>query len=293
MTSREHKRPEVVTAERIKEKTRIRRLRSVRELAARVQYAPDGSRVFLRFSTAQRLEHQILIVTFGTLAVTGLLQRYSQYGLVDLMIRVFGGIDTLRVLHHLTAIIMILQSLYHVQQMLVTWLVKRERGGMWPQLDDLRNLVQTVMFNLNLVQEKPKYDRFSIEEKLEYWAMLWGTPVMIITGLIMWFPIAITAIFPGDIIPVSRAIHGWEAVLATLAIFIWHTYHVLIKEQNSSIFTGTLTEEEMRHQHPLEHRRIIAAYQYLQKISRNRSVNSETVTNETKHESTHKLGQAD
>ncbi len=294
LTSKNHELPEeVVSAERIKKKARIRRMRSVRELAARVQFAPDGSRAFLRFSTAQRIEHWVLLVTFTILAVTGLLQRYSRHLLVDLMIRGFGGIEAVRVLHHLCAIIMILQSIYHVQQILVVWLVKRERGGMWPKLDDFRNLVQIVMFNLGLASEKPKFDRFSIDEKIEYWAMLWGTFVMIITGIIMWFPLAVTALFPGDVIPVSRAIHSWEAVLATLAIIVWHMYHVTIKEQNTSIFTGTLTEEEMLHSHPLEHRRIIAAYQYLQKISRRNSVNSETVKNETRHESAHKLGQAD
>ncbi len=139
---------------------------------------------------------------------------------------------------------------------------------MWPYLKDFKDLIQMVKFNLGLVKERPEFDRFTAEEKIEYWALIWGTVLMIITGLIMWFPITATSVLPGDIIPVSRALHGWEAVLATLAILTWHTYHVVIKERNRSIFTGIMTEEEMRHNHPLEYRRILAAYEYLQRISR-------------------------
>lgn len=137
---------------------------------------------------------------------------------------------------------------------------------MWPYFRDSRDLFQMVAFNLGLARERPEFDRFSIEEKLEYWALLWGTPLMIITGLIMWFPLVVTSVLPGDAIPVSRALHGWEAILAALAILTWHMYHTLVKEQNRSIFTGTMTETEMQHAHPLEYQRILAAHEYLQKV---------------------------
>ena len=258
---------EGVSIERIKQRARARKLREARLLASRLQVAADGTRTFVRFSQAQRLEHQLLMVSFTTLAITGLLQRYSQYFLPGAIINGLGGIDTVRTIHHLAALIMIGQSVYHLGQILATWFVKRERGSMWPYPSDFLNLFAMLWFNLGLGKERPKFDRFTPEEKIEYWALLWGTPLMIITGLCLWFPVVVTRVLPGEAIPIALALHTWEAVLATLAILTWHMYHTLIKERNYSIFSGKMTEEQMRHEHPLEYRRIIAAPEHLQKMN--------------------------
>ncbi len=252
---------------RIKQKARARKLRSIRRLASQVQIGPDGTRSFIRFSRAQRIEHAILIASFGTLVVTGLLQTFSDLAAVGFVIRLAGSIDTLRMIHHLAAVVLIAQSAYHVVKMLEVWIVQRERGAMWPQFQDLFDLIQMIKFNLGLTEERPEFDRFTIEEKLEYWAMLWGTPLMIVTGLILWFPSVFTRILPGELVPIALALHGWEAKLATLAILTWHTYNVIIKETNRSVFTGTMTEQEMQHSHPLEYRRILAAHEFLLKLS--------------------------
>lgn len=253
--------------EQIKKKARARKLRAARSLAGRMQVTTNGTRVFIRFSQAQRLEHQLLIVSFTTLAITGLLQRYSEYYLPGAIINDLGGIDTIRTIHHLAAVLMILQSVYHLGYILAIWFVKRERGSMWPYLSDFLNLFRMLSYNVGLAKERPQFDRFTPEEKIEYWALLWGTPLMIITGLFLWFPTIVTRLLPGEAIPIALALHTWEAVLATLAILTWHMYHVLIKERNLSIFNGKMSEEQMRHEHPLEYRRIIAAHDYLQKIN--------------------------
>ena len=178
-----------------------------------------------------------------------------------------GNVETVRTIHHIAATGLALQAVYHVQQILVMWFVKRERGSMWPSVADFRNLVQVMMFNLGLTKQRPESDRFSVEEKLEYWALLWGTPVMGVTGAILWFPTVAASVLPGESIPIAQAIHKWEAILATLAIITWHMYHTNIKEKNRSIFNGTMTEEEMQHAHPLEYRRILAAHEHWQRIS--------------------------
>ncbi|MCP4540196.1 MAG: hypothetical protein GY832_23910 [Chloroflexi bacterium] len=266
-SSRNSERAEgAVSIEQIKNRARTRKLRTVQSLAERMQVAPDGSRVFIRFNRSQRLQHQVLTVSMAALSVTGLLQTFSHFLVVRWIIQVLGDVDTLRTIHHLASIALALLSFYHVWQVLVMWFVKRELGGMWPSIRDFRDLGQMVMYNIGLAQKRPESDRFSIEEKLEYWAMLWGTPLMGITGMFMWFPIAVTSVFPGVVVPVAKAIHKWEAILATLAILIWHMYHTVIKERNRSIFTGTMTEKEMHHTHPLEYRRILAAHKYLQKM---------------------------
>ena len=253
--------------EQIKKKARARKLRAARSLAGRMQVTANGTRTFIRFSQAQRLEHQLLIVSFTTLAITGLLQRYSEYYLPGAIINGLGGIDTVRTIHHLAAVIMILQSAYHLGNIMVLWIVKRERGSMWPHQSDFTNLLGLIRYNVGLAGNRPQFDRFTPEEKIEYWALLWGTPLMIITGLFLWFPAIVTRLLPGEAIPIALGLHTWEAVLATLAILTWHMYHVSLKERNFSIFNGKMTEEQMRHEHPLEYRRILAANEYLQKIN--------------------------
>lgn len=256
-----------ISVEQIKREALDRRIRTARSLAERIQVEPDGSRVFVRFQPSERREHTILMLTFGTLAVTGLLQTFSSLPPVGLLIQFVGGVDAIRVIHRLAAIISAGQSVFHVWRILETWFVKRQRGGMWPHLRDFRNLVQMVMFNIGLTKEMPQFDRFTIEEKLEYWALLWGQLVMGTTGFVMWFPLIVTAILPGEVFPVAQALHRWEAILAALAILTWHMYHGCIKDGNRSIFTGTMSEVEMQHMHPLEYQRILAAHEYLIRLA--------------------------
>ncbi len=116
---------ETTPVERIKKQARARRIRRARALAARMQIAPDGSRIFIRFSPGERREHQILLVTFTILAVTGLLQRYSKFLLAEVLITLLGGVETIRTIHHLTAVVFIALSIYHAWEILVLWVVKR------------------------------------------------------------------------------------------------------------------------------------------------------------------------
>jgi cytochrome b subunit of formate dehydrogenase len=256
-----------IDIERIKREVWARRLRKAQALAARRQTLPDGTLVFLRFERSQRYQHLVLLSAFSLLALTGLLQYFSEYAPVAITINLLGGIEGMRSIHHLAAIALIAVSLYHVWRILETWFVRRERGAMWPRVQDFKDLLQMVTYNLGQAQARPQFDRFSIEEKLEYWALLWGQVLMIVTGLIMWFPIVSTAVLPGSAVPISRALHGWEAILATLAILTWHLYHTQIKVRNRSIFTGYMTKEEMIHEHPLEYKRIMAAYEYVQRMT--------------------------
>jgi len=258
---------EEISVEQIKRATLNRRIRAARSLAERIQVTPDGSRVFVRFKPSERREHVVLMLSFGTLAVTGLLQTFSYLSPVALLIQFLGGVDAIRTIHRLAAITSAAQSFYHVWRILETWFVKRERGGMWPYFRDLQNLVQMVKFNAGLTNKRPQFDRFTIEEKLEYWALLWGNLVMGATGFIMWFPLVVTSVLPGQVFPVAQALHRWEAILAALAILTWHMYHGCIKDGNRSIFTGLMSEAEMQHVHPLEYQRILAADEYLKKMA--------------------------
>jgi hypothetical protein len=94
--------------------------------------------------------------------------------------------------------------------------------------------------------------RYNFEEKLEYWAFVWGTLIMVITGFMLWNPIATTKFLPGSFIPAAKAAHGGEALLAVLAIIVWHFYGVHLRKFNRSMFTGKISRDDMAHEHALE-----------------------------------------
>ena len=137
-------------------------------------------------------------------------------------------------------------------------LVRRVPLSMLPRYQDVLDALQAVRYNLGLAKERPRMDRYTWEEKVEYWSLIWGTIVMIVTGFMLWNPIATPASCPGESIPAAQVVHGGEALLAILAVLVWHFYSVHLRHFNRSMFTGEMTEQEMEHEHPLELERIRA-----------------------------------
>lgn len=208
---------------------------------------------YLRLSLSERVQHIIMFVSFIILVISGFALR------LKLNIPFFSG-ETNSVLrattHRVAAVIFIIVSIYHV-----IYLLKNERGrtllrDMMPVLKDIQDLTGTIMTYLGLRKEFPRMGRFSYVEKSEYFALLWGAVIMIATGLIMWFEEFFMKYIPKWGVDVANLIHYYEAILATLAIIVWHFYHVHIKPgakyTNLAWLTGKLSEEEMKEEHPLE-----------------------------------------
>jgi cytochrome b subunit of formate dehydrogenase len=142
---------------------------------------------------------------------------------------------------------------------------------MMPAWSDLTGLFGMLKYNLGFAKSRPEFDRFSIEEKVEYWALWWGALVMGLTGIFQWFPALVTRFLPGLVIPMARMVHMLEAILAVLAIAIWHSYHTMIKERNLSIFTGHMTAHEMEENHTLEYQRIMKAREMVLELTTHRA----------------------
>ena len=212
-----------------------------------------------RFRIGARIEHFILMVTFTVLAVTGLPQMFSlESAVARSMIELMGGIELVRLIHRWAAFFLVAGSVYHLFTSAYRLYVKRERPRMMLNREDLFDLIAFLRYNLGLTDEHPKMPKFNFGEKFEYWAVVWGTAVMTITGFMLWNPIATTSVLPGSIIPAALAAHGGEALLAVVSIIIWHMYNVHIKHFNPSMFTGKLPHEQMKEEHALELERLEA-----------------------------------
>jgi formate dehydrogenase subunit gamma len=216
---------------------------------------------FVRFVLAQRLEHVVLLVSFSLLGFTGLIQKFNQVAFSENVILLLGGIERVRLIHRSFALLLAIQCVYHVVALGYQLLTKRARPTMLPTPKDIVDAWQMVMYFLGRRKERPLFDKFDFRQKLEYWAMVWGTMVMGFTGFAMWFPVQATRFLPGEIIPAAKAAHGAEAILAVLAIFIWHMYGAHLNAEifpmDKTIFFGTISKERMIHEHPLEYARIM------------------------------------
>jgi len=212
----------------------------------------DKSQRYARFDLSQRIEHGLLILSFTVLSISGLPQKYPDTAWGEGTIWLLGGIESTRVIHHTAAIVLILGSIFHAASLGYRLLVKRVEMTMLPGWKDVVDAVKSLAYNLRLIKTPPQMGRYTFGEKVEYWAVVWGTVIMILTGFMLWNPIATSRLLPGEFIPAAKAAHGGEALLAVLSIITWHLYHVHVKHFNKSMFSGWLSRHEMEEEHPLE-----------------------------------------
>jgi cytochrome b subunit of formate dehydrogenase len=218
----------------------------------------------VRFRTVALVQHMLLTICFITLVITGFSLSYPDSVFSRIMTDwVSLGEAHRSLLHRIAGVVLILTTIWHLGSMFLTHRGRQEAKALWFRFKDLWDVFQNVGYHLGLCQEKPKFDRYDYSEKFEYWAFIWGTLVMIVTGLLMWFPAA-AAVYLGIArtwVEVGAVVHFYEAWLATLAILIWHFFFVIFHPEeypmDVSWLTGKLSVKAMEERHPLELERMI------------------------------------
>ncbi len=216
-----------------------------------------GRGLYLRMSLSERLQHVTLLVSFITLVLTGFALKYPDAWWV-VPIRNISPLmfDIRGIVHRIAGVILVLVSLYHLYYIFFVTRGKQLIRDLLPTLRDAADAVGVLKYNLGISEVKPKFGRFSYIEKSEYWALIWGTIVMAATGFVLWFDNTFLGLLTKLGWDVARTIHYYEAWLATLSIIAWHFYFVIFNPDiypiNLAFWKGTLTEEEMADEHPLE-----------------------------------------
>lgn len=209
-------------------------------------------RSIVRLSANQRVQHWFLITSFIALVLSGFALQYPDSWLGWLL----GGSESFRrIVHRVAAVVMLLTGGYHLVYLAVT-----KEGRLWvidmlPGFKDVKDVFLNFAYYLGIKNEKPKFERFGYAEKAEYWAVVWGTIIMGLTGVMIWFKIDVFGFLPRWWIDIALAIHFYEAILATLAIMVWHFYQVIFDPDvyplNFAFIDGRVSEESYKEEHEL------------------------------------------
>jgi formate dehydrogenase subunit gamma len=213
-------------------------------------------RTFRRFTLAQRWEHAVLFISITVLLFTGLPQKYESASWSQWIISTPERLKLIQQIHHIFAILLIAEVLYHLGHGIFLMARRRLPAAIFPDAQDLKDAWQMTKYLLFLTREKPKFNKYNFEQKLTYWFLFFAIGIMLISGVILWFPLFITRLLPGSVIPAAFLAHSNEAIAAAVFIVVWHFYHVHFERLNLSIFTGRLSEEEMRVYHAAEYERL-------------------------------------
>ncbi|PKN95357.1 MAG: hypothetical protein CVU44_01360 [Chloroflexi bacterium HGW-Chloroflexi-6] len=209
-----------------------------------------------RFNLGQRWEHLVLILSATTLLLTGLPQKYRDFSWSQDLLSTPERLELIQQIHHIAAIILTIEVIYHLGRAIYLMSQRKLSGDMLPNQQDILDAGQMFKYLLFLRKDKPKFGRYNFEQKITYWFIFFGILMMGVSGFIIWFPEFFTKFLPGGVIPAAKLAHSTEAIVATIFVLIWHIYHVHIERLNLSIFTGRLSENEMREFHAKEYERI-------------------------------------
>lgn len=220
----------------------------------------DPRDLVVRFSRRQRVEHVVVMVLFLLLAVTGFPQKFYDGVWSHLMVDAIGGIARVRWIHRTAGILFAVATVVHITTAIAAVAVGRTRLTLVPTRKDFRDAIVTLRYYLRLSETRAQFDRFDYREKFEYWGLVMGAVVMVSTGFVLYFPLAVTRWLPGELIPVAKVAHSNEGLMAFLVVLTWHIYNVHFAPEvfpfNSSIFTGRVTREHLKRDHPLEYVRL-------------------------------------
>lgn len=209
-----------------------------------------------RFSTSRIAEHWLTMLTFGTLVVTGLAQSFFSLDISRWIIMKLGGIDNIRLLHRSTGVVFVIATLSHVFIAAMGVILRRWQPSMVINKNDFMDAIHDIRYYLSIETSPATCDRYTYKQKFEYWGILTGSLLMMVTGLILWFPVLVTRFFPGELIPVAKALHSNEALVIVLLIAVWHIYNSIFSPEvfplDTTIFTGYISRERMIREHPVE-----------------------------------------
>ena len=214
-------------------------------------------RSIIRLTVNQRVQHWLLLTSFIALVLSGFALQYPDSWLAWSL----GSEYLRRIIHRIAAVVMLVVGGYHV-----AYLAFSKEGRLWlrdmfPGGKDFQDVLGNFRYYLGVSRVRPRIARFGYAEKAEYWAVVWGTIIMGLTGLMIWFKLGVFSFLPRWAIDIALSIHFYEAVLATLAIIVWHFYQVIFDPDvypiNLAFLDGRVSESHYKEEHELAYEELL------------------------------------
>lgn len=210
----------------------------------------------VRFSVWVRVQHALVIVLFLVLAVTGVPQKWPTFDISRWLIDLMGGIFTARWLHRVAGYAFSGLLVAHLAVVIGAVLRRRGQPTMFFTRKDFSDAIRSLRYYLGRADTPPSFGRYNYGQKFEYWGLIFGSAVMVVSGLVLRFPVLTSRMLPAELIPVAKAFHSNEAMLALLIVLTWHMYSAHLSPEvfpmDSSIFTGRISRERQLTEHPDE-----------------------------------------
>ena len=233
----------------------LRKLIRLRFQARAAKRAPAGHGE-VRMLPFERLEHAVMAISFLTLVWTGFALKFPDQWWARPLLLMEGKVSVRSLIHRIAAVVFILVTVTHLVSLIVNRKLREHWKEMLPNTNDPREAMANFAYNLGLGNKQPARSPHSYIEKAEYWAVVWGAVVMIATGLLLWANNLALKLLPKIWLDVATSVHFYEALLATLAIVVWHFYSVIFDPEvyplNTAFLTGNSvkTQEHSREHHP-------------------------------------------
>ena len=215
-----------------------------------------------RFNRFVRLLHLGLILSFLTLAATGMPLKYSHTEIANWIANNVVGFGTAALLHRIAAFLLITIFFIHIFSSLHKAFIQKKKGVFYgsdsliPNLQDFKDFFAHLAYFIGARKNPPEFGRWTYWEKFDYFAVFWGMVIIGLSGLTLWFPETFTRLMPGWLINAAHIIHSEEALLATAFIFTVHFFNTHLRPgafpMDEVIFTGRMTEERFKEERPLE-----------------------------------------
>lgn len=201
-----------------------------------------------------RIAHWLVQVSFIALVVTGFALKYPESWWARPFLGWEAQVPLRGWIHRIAALVMMAGLAYHVVHVAVRRQDRPFLREMLPRWQDVKDAVNMVRYNLGLTPVRPTFRAFSYGEKAEYFAFMWGTVIMGATGFLLWFENVTLRYFPLWVADAATVLHWYEAILATLAIVVWHLYAVVfdpdVYPMDRAWITGRTSAAHMQHTRP-------------------------------------------
>ena len=227
----------------------------------------DNKKHYQRFAPFLRFTHLLIVVSFISLAVTGMIIKFADVGVFQILADLLGGYQVTGFIHRVGAIITFVYFGMHIsflfkkrKERSAIYLFSGENSMMFNKRD-IKEFIATIKWFLGK-GPRPHYGRWTYWEKFDYFAVFWGVAVIGFSGLILWFPEFFTYIgLPGWFINVATIIHSDEALLAVGFIFTVHFFNTHFRPDkfpiDITIFTGSMSIEELKEDRPRQYKALL------------------------------------